>query len=828
MANNSEDPAILAHQCYLKKDYASALQHLNELENLVGNDVVLLKRIHHNKAVVELAASDMKNIDKFQNSITECVGVKYPDEELEGTASPFAIYNYAVLLYHSRYYYQSTVILEKLLLSKTIKDKTLLHHALILLLECTLCRRSYEKTIEIANCYGDTFKPNDDLNNVYQRLVCRAQVFLGQKFTLKPDSIENIVIIAQQQYVSGNINESADTLGMYKVIKTTYNTRSEGEDIWAAINNNLGVIFLSIKKPYLAAKYFQNALKEHFKTLEAEDIQRLIICKDRPIYIYNLGLALLATKNIEGAFECLVEAARHYPNNPLVWVRLAECCIKKCCNDEVQKFTVKKLGSGSHTRVLVAREKEKYSLAGESFAIPSLSLEFAALCLRNAITLLPNEDAPIDATHPFIQAPPGPPINWKQRCELKNSIHVLQSYIFLHLQDPLAALVSANELLSQTDALKSHITWAHIYAAEALIILDKTVEAIEHLQPTIIQELVSGFPDQMRDIIGVSVWAKAAVCNILRGDLLQARKILQQISSSKILPLQMRWIFLLAAVVVSIHFSIIIFMLSPIYGIKGSLYGGYSHLGLRQPSVSWCKELRLRIPPSSVVALVSYPGSGNTWLRYLLQQATGIMTGSIYMDYGLRVHGFPAENVTNGSVLVVKTHEGPPSDNKFQAAILLIRNPRDAILFEYLLIKADFNRIHKGHIGTAPKSAFKRRTREHKSDWATYVSVELGTWENTHKLWLTKFSGAIYIVHYEVLVRDTKRVLYGILNFLNYTVTEDDMNCALTNKEGIYRRRKKHKDFDPFTPNMYAALQTVQQRVIYMITDYQRTHNQTY
>lgn len=58
----------------------------------------------------------------------------------------------------------------------------------------------------------------------------------------------------------------------------------------------------------------------------------------------------------------------------------------------------------------------------------------------------------------------------------------------------------------------------------------------------------------------------------------------------------------------------------------------------------------------------------------------GIMTGSIYMDYGLRVHGFPAENVTNGSVLVVKTHEGPPPDNKFQAAVLLIRNPRDAIL----------------------------------------------------------------------------------------------------------------------------------------------------
>lgn len=50
------------------------------------------------------------------------------------------------------------------------------------------------------------------------------------------------------------------------------------------------------------------------------------------------------------------------------------------------------------------------------------------------------------------------------------------------------------------------------------------------------------------------------------------------------------------------------------------------------------------------------------------------------MDYGLRVHGFPAENVTDGSVLVVKTHAVPTDSDKFKSAILLIRNPRDAIL----------------------------------------------------------------------------------------------------------------------------------------------------
>ncbi|CAF4886530.1 unnamed protein product [Pieris macdunnoughi] len=283
-----------------------------------------------------------------------------------------------------------------------------------------------------------------------------------------------------------------------------------------------------------------------------------------------------------------------------------------------------------------------------------------------------------------------------------------------------------------------------------------------------------------------------------------------------------KWIFLCAAVVVFMHFSIIIFMLSPLYSNRSFYRNSYVHLGLRQSSVSWCKELQLRKPPSyNVVALASYPGSGNTWLRYLLQQATGIMTGSIYMDYGLKVHGFPAENVTNGSVLVVKTHEGPPPDKKFQAAVLLIRNPRDAIL-------ADFNRIHKGHIGTAPKSAFKRKTRDQKSDWTSYVDTEVMTWESTHRLWLTRFSGPLHIVLYERLVIDTRSTLISVLDFLNQSVTEEAMDCALANKEGIYRRRKKHNDFDPFTPHMYAVLDTVRRRVANLIVEYEKSHNQTY
>lgn len=39
----------------------------------------------------------------------------------------------------------------------------------------------------------------------------------------------------------------------------------------------------------------------------------------------------------------------------------------------------------------------------------------------------------------------------------------------------------------------------------------------------------------------------------------------------------------------------------------------------------WCQKLHYALNPEArpLIALVSFPGSGNTWLRYLLQQATG-------------------------------------------------------------------------------------------------------------------------------------------------------------------------------------------------------------
>ena len=50
-------------------------------------------------------------------------------------------------------------------------------------------------------------------------------------------------------------------------------------------------------------------------------------------------------------------------------------------------------------------------------------------------------------------------------------------------------------------------------------------------------------------------------------------------------------------------------------------------------------------------------GSGNTWLRHMIQLSTGYLTGSDCFSKKFFENGFPGEYLGDGSVGVVKSHE---------------------------------------------------------------------------------------------------------------------------------------------------------------------------
>ena len=127
-----------------------------------------------------------------------------------------------------------------------------------------------------------------------------------------------------------------------------------------------------------------------------------------------------------------------------------------------------------------------------------------------------------------------------------------------------------------------------------------------------------------------------------------------------------------------------------------------------------CKNFtRMRfINGSRTVAMASFPGSGSTWVRSVLEQASGIYTGSIYCDNELKSKGFVGEKVSSSNVLFVKTHYAskdlfiplseyydPKKFKDITAAILLIRNPLDSII-------SSWNWVHSGHTATVPASSF--------------------------------------------------------------------------------------------------------------------------
>ncbi|XP_065072422.1 WSCD family member AGAP003962 [Ochlerotatus camptorhynchus] len=198
-----------------------------------------------------------------------------------------------------------------------------------------------------------------------------------------------------------------------------------------------------------------------------------------------------------------------------------------------------------------------------------------------------------------------------------------------------------------------------------------------------------------------------------------------------------------------------------------------------------------------LTALVSFPGSGNTWLRYLLQQSTGMFTGSVYKDYGLLKSGFPAENVANSSVLVVKTHEwGPQAWAPYSKVILLIRDPEKAIL-------AEFNRQSGGHVGFASPDRYRRTKGRY---WTQFVKNKLWAWEQTNLSWAKNFTGEVKLVFYDDLVENVEGTLRSILKFLKFPINDELLACALMRKEGIYRRKKRILQFDPYSPAMHVAI----------------------
>ncbi|XP_072164172.1 sialate:O-sulfotransferase 2-like [Diadema setosum] len=226
--------------------------------------------------------------------------------------------------------------------------------------------------------------------------------------------------------------------------------------------------------------------------------------------------------------------------------------------------------------------------------------------------------------------------------------------------------------------------------------------------------------------------------------------------------------------------------------------GGAEHYAIYQSGVedTRCTQISMGQPGQfPLVALASFPGSGNTWVRYLIERATGYYTGSIYDDGDLYRKGFlgEREDWRKGKTVAIKSHRFDEEHvASFDGAILIIRNPYKAMISEH-------NRKFGGHTGFASEKHYTQGT-----EWIDFVAGKSRTWTNSALNYL-QYSRRILVIHYEELRSDAFLPLQKMVRFLGQTIDEERILCTLSSPDGKFKRRESSRQklsFDPFTDEM--------------------------
>lgn len=304
--------------------------------------------------------------------------------------------------------------------------------------------------------------------------------------------------------------------------------------------NNLGCLHLMLSKPYLAVFYFNKSLQKHNEFL-TELKQQEVVRKDAALQIkqaeiiYNLGMALLHSGQYEKAFQSFTNCLPLLQSNPSLWLHLAECCVganKKNVAHDIKFFygngsstrndnnnndqesppksVVASIGSGPNKKIVVRPTGLCAKSAPSSSAVDAsatMSLDYAAQCLKNSLLLCGHPDIgekPLISTSPkgngnassnnsSSQTSPVKMVyQIPRQYLLRGSILINSAYVALCLSNPVAALEFCEKLLdfNANGILPSgYKMLAHLYAAEALMQLNRISDATDHLDPSNIQDI---------------------------------------------------------------------------------------------------------------------------------------------------------------------------------------------------------------------------------------------------------------------------------------------------------------------------------------------------
>nr|XP_002131645.1 CCR4-NOT transcription complex subunit 10 isoform X1 [Ciona intestinalis] len=337
----------------------------------------------------------------------------------------------------------------------------------------------------------------------------------NQQQTPNVPNITTVFLKSNFEYVRCNYHKA------YKLLGSSPNMGERQQNISAMLDNNLAVIYSSMGKYHLGNFYMEKSLKENESWLNTSLKQHnnnngggnkansfpisILHMNKRYELLYNRGIQLLHGGDPTSAFDCFITTASVYHTNPRLWLRLAECCIHKYTNQHESEDSPKrktptrcfnKVGSSVHRKVVVCSNP---SHAGRTSNTTSATptMEFAFICLSNALIIMEREmkhGGCLQKTHNEVKileeklsdvtiaCLPSPPVVGTRICYLYASILCNSAFVALHLGNASVALQHAACVLNLPKIYGSHRYLANMYAGEALVVLDRISEAIQHLQ----------------------------------------------------------------------------------------------------------------------------------------------------------------------------------------------------------------------------------------------------------------------------------------------------------------------------------------------------------
>uniref|UniRef100_A0A8C3MTX7 CCR4-NOT transcription complex subunit 10 n=1 Tax=Geospiza parvula TaxID=87175 RepID=A0A8C3MTX7_GEOPR len=583
-----------ALQAFQAGNYDACLQHLNTLQEINKDDykitlnTAVAEFCKSNQTTTDNLRQTLNQLKNQVHSVVEEM------DGLDDVENSMLYYNQAVILYHLRQYTEAISVGEKLYQFIEPFEEKFAQAVCFLLVDLYLLTYQAEKALHLLAVLEKMISQgnnnskngknesgnntNKDSSNqkaesgalievakskIHQYKV-RAYIQMKSLKACKREiksvmntagnSAPSLFLKSNFEYLRGNYRKAVKLLNSANIAEHPGFMKT-GECLRCMFWNNLGCIHFAMGKHNLGIFYFKKALQENDnacaqlgtgssdpgKKFSGRPMCTLLTNK-RYELLYNCGIQLLHIGRPLAAFECLIEAVQVYHSNPRLWLRIAECCIaanKGTSEQETKGLPSKKgivqsiVGQGYHRKIVLASQSIQNVVYndGQSSAIPVASMEFAAICLRNALLLLPEDqqepkqengsktnnqlggntentessEACSNKSHEgdkFIAAPPSSPLKKQELENLRCSILACSAYVALALGDNLMALNHADKLLQQPKLSGSLKFLGHLYAAEALISLDRISDAITHLNPENVTDVSLGISSNEQDQAG--------------------------------------------------------------------------------------------------------------------------------------------------------------------------------------------------------------------------------------------------------------------------------------------------------------------------------------